>query len=128
MTTRLINALLSAIFLASGAAKLASLEFEVTAFERWGYPMAFMFLIGALEVAGGVGLLLRRWSALAAAALTPLMWGAMGTHLIHQEWPMLAVASAIMALSARQAWLARASLAAKLRGDAHGASTATNPR
>lgn len=128
MSTRLINGLLSVIFLASGAAKLASLEFEVTAFERWGYPLAFMFLIGALEVAGGIGLLLRRWSALAAAALTPLMWGAMGTHLLHQEWPMLGLATAIMALCARQAWLARASLVTTLRGGAHGASAATNPR
>lgn len=128
MTTRLINTLLSAIFLASGAAKLTSLDFEVNAFERWGYPMAFMFLIGALEVAGGVGLLLGRWSALAAAALTPLMWGAMGTHLIHQEWPMLAVASAIMTLSTRQAWVGRAQLMAPWRSLASDTSPAADPR
>ena len=42
MKTKALSILLALIFLASGLAKLASLEFELVAFERWGYPIWFM--------------------------------------------------------------------------------------
>jgi uncharacterized membrane protein YphA (DoxX/SURF4 family) len=99
--------LLALIFLASGLAKLASLEFELVAFERWGYPIWFMYLIGAVEVIGGLGLLIQRFSAAAAAALAVMMIGAIGTHVIHSEWGMLAAASLIFVMSAVRAYLGR---------------------
>ena len=40
---------LAAIYFLSGAAKLAGLEFEITAFERWGYPLWFMYFTGLAE-------------------------------------------------------------------------------
>ncbi|WFO09863.1 DoxX family protein [Edwardsiella ictaluri] len=58
------------IFLASGVAKLAGLGFEQAAFARWGYPLWFMYAVGAAETLGALGLLsrLRRWAAGRAAA------------------------------------------------------------
>ena len=44
----IIRIILSIIFLLSGGAKLASLQFEILAFERWGYPLWFMYFIGVV--------------------------------------------------------------------------------
>jgi putative oxidoreductase len=110
MKTKAISILLALIFLASGLAKLASLEFELVAFQRWGYPIWFMYLIGTLEVAGGIGLVVQRLSAAAGAALALMMVGAIGTHIVHSEWGMLAVASLIFLMSTARAYLGRADL------------------
>jgi uncharacterized membrane protein YphA (DoxX/SURF4 family) len=108
MKTKAISILLALIFVASGLAKLASLEFELVAFERWGYPIWFMYLIGTIEVVGGIGLIIQRFSAAAGAALALMMIGAIGTHMIHSEWGMLAAASLIFLISAVRAYLGRA--------------------
>lgn len=112
MKTLALSVLLSLVFLASGGAKLAGLEFEIVAFERWGYPLWFMYFIGTVEVAGAMGLLVRRVSAPAAAGLALMMLGAMGTHVIHAEWGMLAAAAAIFAMSATRAFIGRQDIVA----------------
>lgn len=119
MKIKALTLLLSLIFLASGGAKLAGLEFEIAAFERWGYPLWFMYFTGAVEVAGGIGLLIRRLSALAAAGLAAMMIGAVATHVIHAEWGMLVAATIILALSAARAWQGRDEIIALLPGQ-HG--------
>ena len=40
-------------FLAVGSMKLMGKEMEVEMFSKWGYPLWFMYFIGACEVAGG---------------------------------------------------------------------------
>lgn len=111
---------LSAIFLASGGAKLMQLPFEVAAFARWGYPSGFMLAVGAFEIAGGLALWWPRSRATVAATLALFMLGAIATHLRFQEWPMLIVATSICFACA---WLARRSLHAGAM-DADRASTA----
>lgn len=96
MKLRLLCYLLALVFAASGGAKLLALPFETEAFARWGYPLAFMYVIGVLELAGAVGLLVPRLSALAAFCLSALMLGAIGTHLRHGEWAMAVLALAIL--------------------------------
>jgi putative oxidoreductase len=39
-----------------------------------------------------------------AATLAAFMIGALGTHVLHAEWGMLAVAAIVMGLAARHAW------------------------
>ena len=107
MKAKALPVVLSLVFLASGGAKLAGLEFEIVAFERWGYPLWFMYFTGVVEVAGGIGLLIRRFSALAAAGLATMMIGAVATHVIHAEWGMLVAATVILGLSAVRAWRGR---------------------
>ncbi|WP_290888147.1 DoxX family protein [Arenimonas sp.] len=107
MKTRIAVYTLALVFAASGIAKLLSLPFEVEAFARWGYPPYFMYLTGVLEVAGAIGLLVRRVSALAALCLAGLMLGAIATHLVHREWAMLVLASGIAALAAWRGWSGR---------------------
>ena len=67
-----------------------------------------MYLIGTIEVVGGIGLIIQRFSAAAGAALALMMIGAIGTHMIHSEWGMLAAASLIFLISAVRAYLGRA--------------------
>ncbi|QQD18561.1 DoxX family protein [Spongiibacter nanhainus] len=107
MKTKFLTAVLSLIFFTSGGAKLAGLDFEVAAFQRWGYPLWFMYFTGAVEVAGALGLLIRPLSALAATGLAMTMLGAVGTHLNHAEWGALVIAGFILALAVTRAWLGR---------------------
>ena len=104
LSDRIIVVILALIFFASGAAKLAGLDFEIEAFQRWGYPLWFMYATGAFEVLGAILLVVSRTSAAAAATLAAFMVGALGTHVMHAEWGMLAVAAILMGLAARHAW------------------------
>ncbi|WP_292414092.1 MULTISPECIES: DoxX family protein [unclassified Methylophaga] len=102
--------ILAAIFFLSGAAKLAGLAFEIQAFERWGYPLWFMYLTGFIEVSGAVVLLIKPVRALAAAGLSLFMIGPVVTHVLHAEWGMMMVALAIMLLAGWIAWQWRESV------------------
>lgn len=99
MKIKVLSYLLAIVFLLSGGAKLAGLEFELVAFERWGYPVWFMYFTGAAEVAGGIALAFNVLRKFAAPALAALMVGAIGTHVHHGEWPMLLIALTIFTLS-----------------------------
>lgn len=114
MKVKILTGVLSLIFFASGGAKLAGLDFEVAAFQRWGYPLWFMYVIGVVEVVGATGLLIKPLSALAAAGLALTMVGAVATHVIHAEWGALVVAGVILALAAVRAWLGRSEVRALL--------------
>lgn len=104
---KILRIMLSLVFLASGLAKLLGLEFEVAAFARWGYPDGFMYFVGILEVAGALGLWLRKLTALAGLGLCVLMLGAAGTHALHAEWPMFIVASVVFLTTAFYTWRQR---------------------
>lgn len=110
MSLRITSYILALIFAVSGGAKLLSLPFEVDAFARWGYSPEFMYLTGVLEVLGAIGLLIPRLSSLASLCLAALMLGAIATHLLHREWPMLTVACAIMLTAAWRGWAGRADI------------------
>lgn len=103
---------LAVLFLASGGAKLTGLEFEIAAFERWGYPLWFMYFIGGIEVVGGIALFVRSVSALASAGLAAMMLGAIATHVIHSEWGMLAAATLIFTLCIARAVMGRRDIVA----------------
>ena len=108
MSTRILNYIIALIFFASGGAKLLSLPFEIEAFARWGYPIEFMYFTGVVEFVGAIGLLIPRLSSFASLCLAFLMLGAIGTHLVHKEWLMLAVASVIALAAFWRAWSGRA--------------------
>ncbi|MCZ0752229.1 DoxX family protein [Aeromonas enteropelogenes] len=115
MRIKILNMILSLIFLISGVAKLFCLTFEVAAFERWGYALWFMYLIGTIEVVGGLGLLVNRLSALAAVTLAIMMTGAVITHMNHAEWGMLVASSIILSLTTARGWFGRDDIRALVR-------------
>ncbi|RMH40794.1 MAG: DoxX family protein [Deltaproteobacteria bacterium] len=81
-----LTALAAAAFVAAGALKLVGADFEVEAFRNWGYPAWFRIAVGLVEVAAGIALLIPRVATAAAAALSLIMVGAIGTHVAYGEW------------------------------------------
>jgi putative oxidoreductase len=54
-------------------------------FAHWGYPMAFRYVVGGLEILGGIGLIVPATTRPAAGVLMVVMAGAFYTHLRHGE-------------------------------------------
>lgn len=58
-------------------------------FSHWGYPAATRYVIGAIEILAGLGLLVPPLRRPAAIALIAVMAGAIITHLFHAEYVRL---------------------------------------
>jgi len=78
----------------AGGSKLAGAQMHVESFTHYGLPVAFMYFIGAAEVAGAIGLWISRVSALAAMGLVVIMLGAIIMHVIHDPI-MMAMPAAV---------------------------------
>jgi putative oxidoreductase len=57
-------------------------------FRVWGYPEHFYLVIGTIEVAAGIGLLVPRLASACAVVLMIVMVGATATHLLHGQSPV----------------------------------------
>ena len=77
-----LTILLTLAYLVTGVMKLSGGEQVRQGFENWGYPVFFIYVIGLCEVAGAIGLWVRRFSYAAKVCLILLMAGAAGTHLV----------------------------------------------
>jgi uncharacterized membrane protein YphA (DoxX/SURF4 family) len=55
-------------------------------FVHWGYPPSARYVVGILEIIGGLGLLIAKSRRAAAATLIALMIGALLTHLMNAEF------------------------------------------
>ena len=75
-----LQALLAALFVWSGVAKLFAITGTVEGFDKIGWGQWFRYFIGALEFAGGLGLLIPRLISLAALGLAVIMVGAVYMH------------------------------------------------
>ena len=78
------QAALALMFLAAGGAKFGSPMWP-RMFERWGYPDHFYLIVGAVEVAAGLALLVPRLASPASLVLIVIMIGAGATHAMHGE-------------------------------------------
>jgi putative oxidoreductase len=77
-----LQALLAVQFAAAGRLKLSGAQQMVDLFTQIGAGQWLRYLVGALELAGAVGLLLPRLSGLAALGLAGLLVGATATNLL----------------------------------------------
>lgn len=77
----LARVVLALMFLGAGASKIFGEPAMVTMFADIGAGQWLRYLVGALEIAGAVGVLVPRLSALAATGLALLMVGATATNL-----------------------------------------------
>jgi len=83
--------LLATVFVFAGLSKLtgpSALRWGER-FGRWGYPAASQYVIGALEILAGVGVLIPKLRRGAAATLAAVMIGAIYTHAVNAEYPRL---------------------------------------
>ena len=81
----IVAGLLAAMFLVAGWSKVSGSEMQRKGFAERGQSLGFMHLIGALELAGALGLVVGFWvpilALLAAIGLTIIMVGAVFTHV-----------------------------------------------
>ena len=68
------------LLIASGLPKLVGQADAVETFTQIGWGQWFRYLVGALEIAGAIGLLIPKLSGVAALALIGLLLGAAGTN------------------------------------------------
>jgi uncharacterized membrane protein YphA (DoxX/SURF4 family) len=117
VTLWVLQAALAFQFAGGGLAKLAGAPELVDMFAGIGAGQWLRYLVGALEVAGAVGLLVPRLSGLAALGLAGLMVGAAITNLfILGESPWLPVGLLLVsALIARGRWSKTKALTGRLR-------------
>jgi uncharacterized membrane protein YphA (DoxX/SURF4 family) len=73
--------LLALVFLGAGTSKLTGNPVMVTMFDLIGAGQWLRYVVGSLEVAGAIGVLVPRLSTLAATGLALLMVGATVTNL-----------------------------------------------
>lgn len=102
VATAILSGLLFLAFLMAGAGKVALNKMSQEGAAHFGYSGNAYRAIGALEVAGAVGLLVGLWvSALGVAAgigLVLMMVGAVVVHLRAKDEPKLVVPAAALGL------------------------------
>src|SRR5687768_10157727 len=97
VTLWVFQILLAALFAFAGVNKLLSLQQEMAEnFARIGLGPWFQYFVGAVELAGAIGLLIPRLSGLAALGLAGVMAGAVLAHLFVLPPASLALAPAVL--------------------------------
>ena len=100
------QAALAMMFVGAGGAKFSSPMWQ-RMFERWGYPDHFYLVVGAIEVAAGLALLLPALASSASLLLIVIMMGAGATHVMHgetQRLPQIVVMSLLLCAVAFGRW------------------------
>jgi uncharacterized membrane protein YphA (DoxX/SURF4 family) len=104
-----IQILLAALFALAALGKLTRNPQWISRFRGYGYSAGFCVLIGALEGAGALGLLIPRIARYAAIGLLGIMSGALYTHLVNHEapqaWrPLIFMVLLAIVISCRRPW------------------------
>ena len=103
----LLSAFLVLVFVNAGYPKFSDSSRWTEAFAAWGYPVWFRVFVGAVEVLGAALLLVPRTAIYAAAALSVIMLGGMGTHIFHGDPAAIYHEAIPLALLATVAYLRR---------------------
>jgi uncharacterized membrane protein YphA (DoxX/SURF4 family) len=95
-----LTVILAAFFLLAGGTKLGGSPKQVENFSHWGYAEWFLYVVGVVETAGAIGLLMPRIAVFAVLLLGGTMLGAALTHLVHHEMMAVPVPLVILGLLA----------------------------
>ncbi len=82
----LFAALVALALVAAGGAKLLGDPAMAGNFERWGYPVWLLLVVGCLEVIAALLVVLPFTRLVGAGLAISIMVGAMGTHALHGEY------------------------------------------
>jgi uncharacterized membrane protein YphA (DoxX/SURF4 family) len=93
-----LQLVLAGIFLNAAWRKFTGHAVPVETFQALGMDPWFRYVTGALEMGGGIGLLIRPLSGLAAVGLIIVMIGALVTHLIFVPGSILPASFLLIAL------------------------------
>ena len=72
----LVTIVLGVAMIGAGATKFISSEMWIEMFAGWGYPAAFSFVIGALEIVGAAASFVPRFATYGATLVALIMCGA----------------------------------------------------
>ncbi|MFD9945347.1 DoxX family protein [Nonomuraea sp. NPDC059023] len=114
----IVQIVLGLDFIAGGVTKLIGLPVMVNLFERIGAGQWFRYLVGFLELAGGIGVLIPALAGLASLGLTALLVSAAFTNVVVIDDPpwvplfWLAVATVV----AWRRWPQTKALFARVKG------------
>ena len=97
--------LLALLFIAAGVSKVLALGSTTAEFARFGYSAGFCVLIGVLEIAGGVTLLVRSVALYGALLLLAIIVGAVWTLVRVGDSPVppIVVGTLLVILAAARA-------------------------
>lgn len=100
----ILEILVGLAFLGSSSQKLTGSKSQKQDFERFGYPVWFMYLTGVLELTGAIGMFIGIfvpvWGALAGLLLAAVMAGAVTTHIrVKDPVGKMAPASVLLVLA-----------------------------
>jgi uncharacterized membrane protein YphA (DoxX/SURF4 family) len=112
----------AAVFVFAALPKILADPQAVAGFEAIGFGVVGMYIIGALELAGAVALLIPRLSGLAGLCFVGLMVGAVITTLLTGGASMVVLPAVVLVLAAVIAWGRRgrtAELVTWVRGSVH---------
>ena len=79
--TWILTLLLAVVMVGPGSQKFTGPTWQ-RMFRTWGYPEGFYLVIGAIEVIGGIGLLIPRIASYSAITLSLVMLGAAATQIL----------------------------------------------
>lgn len=103
----IVQIVAAAAFVAIGVAKFGSPEWARN-FARWGYPDGVYMVIGVLEIAGGLLLLLPKVTSYAATLLGVILIAAAATLALHHQpispptaWLVVMI---LLGVTRRRAW------------------------
>jgi uncharacterized membrane protein len=99
------------VFVMAALPKLTADPVAVAGFNAMGFGVVGMYIIGALEVAGVLGLLIPRLTGLAASCLVALMIGAVTVTVLLDGVEMVALPATVGVFAATIAWGRRGSTA-----------------
>jgi putative oxidoreductase len=99
------SGLLTAAFLMAGSLKITGSEEMVLNFQRWGFPLFFLYVVGFFEVALAIGLWLPKTAGISALGLVGMMAGGVGTHLIAGEFNAVGPAIVLGILASIVFWI-----------------------
>lgn len=102
-----LQALLAALYVMSALPKLAGDPQTVAGFAAIGFGASAVLVIGVLEIAGAVALLIPRLCGVAALAFVALMVGAVVATVIGVGVGMAAIPAVVLVLVAVVAWARR---------------------
>ena len=96
LKTWMACAIISTIFVLAALPKMLGIEMIAEAFESWNYPVEFMYVVGLLELAGALLILIPTAARFGFVVLIFVMCGAIVTHLMSGEIAMAVVPLALL--------------------------------
>ena len=89
MVFYLLTGAVSILYIITGLRKLFSFGSVASDFESWGYHPAFMYILGLVEIAGAISLMIPKIRMVGIVGLGIVMLGAIGTHIYAGEYYQL---------------------------------------